>query len=308
MGYFAIILAALIWGLLAHVDRFLVNEKGNSHTNNVKALIIFSTLIAGGAMLIIKLATNGFQWPSLPLVPILLSIGAALFYIGYTFLQLSAYSNNDASVVIAFNQLSPVFTYAAALIFLGESLTLQQIIGAVIVIIATLFLVVDFDKKDQKGKHKVRALLLMLSALVCFTIYSLLLDQANAIGDYNANMIYFQVGTILPGLVFICIKSFRRTFIDRIRTNGKKYLTLNIFNEVGNSTAVLLRSFAIMFIPLALLDTLDLMGMAIFTLIFGFLGTKLLPKFFDEDLSRTAVLQKLVCISVSLVGVVIIFL
>lgn len=308
MGFAALILATLLWGLLAHVDRFLVNEKGESSVDNVKALMIFSTLIAGGAMLLIRIALNGFQWPEQALAPILLSVGAALVYIMYTFLTLCAYIDNDASIVIAFVQLSPVFTYVAALIFLGESLTLQQIIGSVIVVAATIALTVDFNKKDQKGKHKTRALLLILVALVCFAVYSLLLDRANEIGDYSTNMLWFQVGTVIPGVILICLKTFRQNFFKRIQRNGKRYLTLNIMNEIGNSTAVMLRSFAIMFMPLALLDTLDVMGVAIFTLLFGFAGTKLWPKFFDEDMSRSAVLQKVICIAISLVGVAIIFI
>lgn len=308
MGYLAILGATMLWGLLAHVDRFLVNEKGNSSKDNIRALMIFSTLIAGCAMLLIQLALNGFRLPEFNLIPTLLTIAAASFYILFTYLELNAFADNDASVVVAFSQLSPVFSYAAALILLDEALSLQQIIGGIIVIIATIVLVIDFDKTDQKGEHKGRALLFILLALIAFTIYSLLLDRANSIGDYSANMIYFQIGTILPGIAFVFQRKFRDSFTRKIKRNGRKYLMLNIMNEIGNSTAVALRSFAIMFLPLALLDTLDVMGVASFTLLFGLLGTKFLPKFFDEDLSRSAIIQKVSCITLSLVGIAIIFL
>lgn len=307
-GFVSIVLATLIWGLLAHVDCFLVNEKGNSSVNNIKALMIFSTLVAGGAMLVIKLALSGFRWPEFSLVPALLSIAAAFAYIMFTYLELCAFADNDASIVVAFSQLSPVFSYVAALLFLGENLTFQQVTGSIVVVIATLFLTADFSKKDQNRQHKVRALILMIMALVCFTAYSLLVDYANEIGDYDATVLWFQVGTVIPGLILICLKSFRQSFVKRIKKNGKRYLTINVMNEVGNSTAVMLRSFAIMFMPLALLDTLDVMGVAIFTLLFGFAGTKMWPKFFDEDMSRSAVLQKVVCIAISLIGVAIIFI
>lgn len=308
MGLLALLGATLLWGLLAHVDRFLVNEDDDSSSDNIRALMIFSTLIAGGVMLLIRLAFSGFRLPEFNLISMTLSIVAALFYILFTYLELHAFADNDASVVIAFSQLSPVFSYIAAFFFLSETLGIQQVIGAIIVIVATILLTVDLDKSDQKGQHKGRALLFMLLALASFTIYSILLDKANLAGDYSANMIYFQIGTILPGIIFVCQRKFRHSFARKIKTHGRRYLALNIMNEVGNSTAVALRSFALMFLPLALLDTLDVMGVACFTLLFGFLGTKLLPTFFAEDLSRRVVIQKVSCIILSLVGVVIIFL
>lgn len=308
MGWLAIIGATLLWGLLAHVDRFLVNEDGESSRDNIRALMIFSTLVAGSAMLIIRLAFSGFQLPSFSLAPLLLTLASAVFYIIFTFLELHAFADNDASVVVTFSQLSPVFSYVAAYFFFGETLSLRQIIGAIIVIIATILLTVDFDKTDQKGQHKGRALAYILLALVSSTVYSVLIDRANIIGDYSANMFYFQIGTILPGLFFICQKKFRHSFIHRIKQNGRKYLALNIMNEIGNSTAVVLRNFAIMFLPLALLDTIDAMGVACFTLFFGLLGTKFLPNFFDEDISRRAIIQKISCVALSIIGVIIIFL
>ena len=101
---------------------------------------------------------------------------------------------------------------------------------------------------------------------------------------------------LILGIILICIKSFRTTFIKSIKTNGKKYFSLNLTNEVINLIANLLVNLANVTIPLALANVLNGFQGA-FVFILGVIGVKLLPKYFKENMSKRIVIQ--ICISKS---------
>ena len=84
----------------------------------------------------------------------------------------------------------------------------------------------------------------------------------------------------------------------------KTYLTLNTTNEVINLVANLLVNFANLTIPIALANVLNgLQGTFVFIL--GVLGTIFLPKYFKENLSKDIVYQKVFCIILGIIGLIV---
>lgn len=106
------------------------------------------------------------------------------------------------------------------------------------------------------------------------------------------------------GIVLLLLKSFRIPFVNAIKKNGKRYLILNTTNEVINLTANLLVNYANLLIPIALVNVLNGFQGA-FAFILGIIGTLLLPKYIKEDLSKRVVIQKIVCIILGIIGLVI---
>ena len=140
-----------------------------------------------------------------------------------------------------------------------------------------------------------------------YAIYFILFDVAIRNSSYNSCAFWYQVGFILLGIFLMCIKSYRTTFIRAIKTNGKKYFSLNITNEVLNLIANLLVNFANLTIPIALANVLNgFQGAFVFVL--GVIGVKLLPKYFKEDLTKNIVIQKVSCIMLSVMGLIVMFM
>ena len=147
----------------------------------------------------------------------------------------------------------------------------------------------------------------MILSSLCFAIYFILFDVAIRNSAYNSCAFWYQVGLLLIGVILMCIKSYRITFINAIKTNGKRYFPLNIANEVINLIANLLINYANLAIPIALANVLNgFQGTFVFLL--GILGVKLLPKYFKEDLTKNIVLQKVTCIVLSVVGLIVMFM
>lgn len=297
------IFASFLWGITNHIDKFMINGVDESGSS-LKTLLVFSTLVAGLVFTPVWLVISNFS-VSISMVSLISVLLASAIYILATYFYFIALEKNDASIVVVMFQLIPVFSYIISLIFFKENLTMQQIIGSIIIILSAVIISFDFEEKNNKSKFK--ALVLMTLSSLCYAIYFILFDVAIRNSSYNSCAFWYQVGFLLLGIILICIKSYRKTFVKAIKTNGKKYFSLNITNEVLNLIANLLVNFANLTIPIALANVLNGFQGA-FVFILGILGVKLLPKYFKEDLTKKIVFQKVSCIVLSIVGLIIMFI
>ena len=302
---FAVVLtifASFLWGITNHIDKFMISgidESGSS----VKTLLVFSTLVAGIVLSPIWLIISKFSIgiSNISLLCVLLS---SFVYILATFFYFKALEKNDASIVVVMFQLIPVFSYILALIFFKENLALQQIIGSILIILSAVLISFDFEERNNKSKWL--ALILMALSSLLYATYFFLFDIGIRNSSYNSCAFWLQIGFLIQGIILICFKNYRSTFIKAIKNNGQKYFSLNITNEVINLIANLLVNFANVTIPLALVNVLNGFQGA-FVFILGFIGVKLLPKYFKENISKKIVVQKVSCIIISIVGLIIMF-
>ena len=293
-------LAAIFWGITNHIDKYLlvgIDENGS----NLKVLLIFSTFIAG-------LILTPFWFLLSPTINIntisLISVfTASVIYILGTVFFFKAMEENDASVVVILSELIPVFDYILALILFKEHLTFHQIIGSIIIIIAAIIISFDFNEKNNRKMYK--ALLLMTISSLLYAIYFIFFDIAIRNSSYYSCAFWYQIGLLIIGLVLLCIRTFRQPFLNAIKKNGKKYFTLNATNEVLNLLANLLINLANLAAPIALVTVIEngLQGMFVF--IIGILGTMIFPKYIKEDLSKRVVIQKVLCIILGIIGLII---
>ena len=302
---FAVVLtifASFLWGITNHIDKFMISgidESGSS----VKTLLVFSTLVAGIILSPIWLIVSKFSIgiSNISFICVLLS---SFIYILATYFYFKALEKNDASIVVVMFQLIPVFSYILALIFFKENLVLQQIIGSILIILSAVL--ISFDFEERNNKRKWLALILMTLSSLLYATYFFLFDIGIRNSSYNSCAFWLQIGFLIQGIILICFKSYRLTFIKAIKNNGQKYISLNITNEVINLIANLLVNFANVTIPLALANVLNGFQGA-FVFILGVIGVKLLPKYFKENISKKIVVQKIICIIISIVGLIIMF-
>ncbi|MBR6252234.1 MAG: DMT family transporter [Clostridia bacterium] len=296
------ILASLLWAITNHIDKFLIDgidESGSS----IKTLLVFSTLIAGMVLSPIWLIASNFS-VSIGTISLICVLLASVVYILATLFYFKALEKNDASIIVVMFQMIPVFSYILALIFFKENLTVKQIVGSIIIIISAVLISFNFEEKNNKSKWL--ALVLMTISSLFYSTYFFLFDIAIRNGEYNSCAFWYQIGFLIIGLILMCIKSFRTTFIKAIKTNGKKYFSLNLTNEAINLIANLMVNFANVTIPLALASVLTGFQGA-FAFILGAIGIKLLPKYFKEDLRKRVVFQKIGCIVLSIIGLIVMF-
>lgn len=297
------IIASFLWGVTNHIDKFMISSVSESG-NSVKTLLVFSTLVAGLVFAPFWLIFSKFS-VSISMISLISIFLAGLMYLLATYLYFKALENNDASIVVIMFQLIPVFSYIISLIFFKENLTIQQIIGSLIIILSAIIISFDFEEKNKESKFK--ALILMILSSLFFAIYFILFDVSIRNSPYNSCVFWYQIGIALIGIVLMSMKSFRTTFLSAVKTNGKRYFSLNLLNEIINLIANALVNFANLTIPIALANVLNGFQ-GVFVFILGAIGVKLLPKYFKENLTKKIVFQKVSCIVLSIVGLIVMFI
>ena len=294
------IFAAFLWAITNHIDKYMITGI-NNNKNNLKVLLIFSTLVAGIVLIPFWLIFSNFMVSisSISLISVLI---ASFIYIIATVLYYKALEKNDTSIVVVMLQMIPVFSYLLALILFKENLTINQIIGSIIIIFSAIMISFDFNEKNNKNRFK--ALVLMILASLFYAIYFILFDVAIRNSSYYSCAFWYQIGFLFMGVLLLCIKSFREPFVKAIKKNGKSYLLLNTTNEVINLIANLLVNYANLIIPIALVNVLNGFEGA-FAFILGIIGTYLIPKYIKEDLSKKVIIQRVLCIIVGILGLII---
>lgn len=297
------LIASFLWAATSHIDKYLLCKIDNSATS-IKTLMVFSTFVAGVVVSPIWLIINKFQ-VKIGIVPLLITFLAAIIYVLSTYLYFKALEKNDASIIIVMFQLIPVFSYILGLIFFGESLSLNQIIGGLIIISSAI--IISFDFSEKSDKSKLMALIIMTISSILCSVYYILFEVAMRNSSYNSVMFWYQIGLLVFGIVLLFLKDYRKDFVNMIKTNGKKFVSINVVNEGINLVAHFMVNFANLTIPLALANVLNGFQGA-FVFLIGAIGMMILPKVFSEDLSKKVVLQKVGCIILGIVGMAIMFL
>ena len=294
------ILAAFLWGVTNHIDKFMVSGI-DSGKDSIKVLLVFSTFVAGIILTPVWLILSKFNI-GISLASLISIFAAAVVYIIAVTLYFKAMEKNDASVVVVMFQMIPVFSYIMALILFKENLTLKQIIGSLIILLSAIL--ISFNFNGRNNKKKLKALILMtLSSFLC-AVYFILFDIGLRNSSYYSCVFWYQIGLLIIGIALLCIKTYRVPFKKAVKNNGKRYLFLNISNEVINLIANALVNFANLTVPIALVNVLTGLQGA-FAFILGVLGTIFIPKYIKEDLSKKVVIQKVACIILSIIGLIV---
>lgn len=302
---FAVIItltASFLWAITNHIDKYMLCNIDSS-TSNVKTLLLFSSLVAGIVLSPIWLFISKFQI-QIDIIPLIFVFIAAILYLLATYFYFKALEKNDASIVVVMFQLIPVFSYIFSLLFFEENLNTNEIIGALIIISSAVIISFDFSKSSSKNKFI--ALILMTVSSLLYSLYFICFDFAMRNGSYNSVAFWYQIGLFLVGIVLISIKSFRVAFIKMLKNNGKKFISLNVTNEILNLVANLMVNFANLTIPLALANTLNGFQGA-FCFIIGVIGVTIFPRIFSEELNKKIVIQKIISIILGIIGLVVMF-
>jgi hypothetical protein len=136
---------------------------------------------------------------------------------------------------------------------------------------------------------------------------STLIFKAFAIKDeFWATTFWMFAGEALFGLGFLCLGSYRRQFLHLLHTNGGALIAINASNELINLGGGLANRFALIFAPLAVVQTIG-STTTLFVFLIGVLLTLVAPSISRENLSAREFVQKgiaavLVAIGVALVS------
>lgn len=289
-------LAPLLWAFSNFIDKYLVEKH---FKGGIGSLFLYSSIIIP-AILCLLIFVFKPEVLEMNLVPAILMGINGIIYITYLLPYYKALDKADASSVVPIFQSIPVFTYILALFVLGEALTQTQIIASTMILAGAVGISLKFEGKKIKFKFDVVMLMLLASLMV--SINSVLFKFFALDFDYWTVFFWECVGILIFGIfLFIFANKYRREFISSLKKNGSRVLSLNALNEIIDIIAIMVFSYAWLLAPIALVSVIN--GFQpFFVFILGIILTLFFPKIIKEDISKGAILQKIVFIGLMIWG------
>lgn len=296
----AAIVAPLCFALVNISDSYLVK-----HVAPIKALFLFSglfTFIVAIVFLFISLST-GIQI-ILPISTILILLVSGVLEFGWLWFYLKALDNEEVPVssIIPFFQLIGVFIYILGIIFLDERLALDNLFYAFLVLLGGALLTIDFKefkfRAREAGLMSIAALIIALGSVFFKT------QAMDDLSLFPTAMFWMSLGMAITALVcYIVLPSFRKELHDTMQENRKSKTTiaLNISNEVFNALGLVAVMYASLKIQIAQVYAVGSLQY-LYVFLIGVIGTLLLPKIFNENLSKASLIPKIIAIALMILG------
>lgn len=301
--FFIALLAPLLWAFTNHIDKLLLEKYFGD--NGVGTLMIFSSMI-GIVMLPVFFFINPDIF-NIGLQNALILLLGGVIAASVLWLYFEALKDEEASIVVVFYQLIPVFAYLFGYIILGEVLTQLELIAMAVIILGTLVVSVEIDAENNfRLRRKTIYLMTLAAALSAFE--SVIFKFVAVQEDLWISLFWDNAGLGVVGIMlFIFIAHYRKDFLKTLRSKSFPILSLNGLNEGLYVSGNVLFAYTFLLAPVALVLLMNAYQ-PLFVFAIGVILTLFFPKLGAESLTIRNISQKLVAIAIVGIGTYLLFL
>lgn len=295
--FFLAIIGPFFYSMTNHIDKILLEKYFKD--GGVGTLILFSSLLSGIALPFLFLADSSVFHVGLVNMSILAVSG--VLNVAILWLYFLALKDDEASIVIVFYQLVPLFGVVLGYFVLGEVLTQLQFIAMAIIILGTT--IISFEIDDENNfKLRRMTIILMTTASFLWALESVLFKFVALEENVLRSLFWEHMMLLLVGIiVFFCVRSYRTHFLTAIKSNSFGIISLNVLNESLYTAGNFVFAFAYILAPIALV-LLANSFQPIFVFSIGVFMTLFFPKLITEKIEVKHVTQKLLAIIITGVG------
>lgn len=291
------IIPPVLWSIVNHMDKYLLSR--SRHHSPVNVLMVYSTLFSAIVIPILfffsysELLTSSHQ-------VITQIVGGVLLTFSIYF-YLLALNSDETSVVIPFALLVPVFGFVFAYILLGETLTAKQLFSSLLIIFGALILSLEFNEENRfKVKHKVLWFMVLCAAFQA--AQETLFKYVTIENSFVVSIFWLHIGILLYGITLLFInRGLLSQFKESVKVNGRLMFGVNFFSEGISAIAYIVRDYATLLAPIAVIMALNGYQPA-FVFIIGIILTIFFPKFAEEKIKLRHLLHKSTAIAVMILG------
>jgi drug/metabolite transporter (DMT)-like permease len=275
----------VLWAASTHIDKYLVDRYFQN--SDTAVLMVFTALIG-----VVMLPFIWYFQPGVLAIPpgsIAVMTGVGVLYMGAMLFYLRAIQSEEASVVAPFFQVSTIFTFILAYLFLHERMGWVRIAGGLLIVVGAMLL--SLDASLQFRGVKLRFAALMLACSFVMSVSSVLFKYFAVHDDYWITTFWTFVGEALFGVAILAIPHYLRQFLSLFRKSPGAVTAVNGANELINLGGGLAVRYAYLSAPVALVSAIS-STTTLFVFAFGILLTLFIPRLGREDLSRRNLVQK----------------
>jgi len=306
MAWFFIALAApIMWALVNIFDKFLVSKFSQKEKERSSGgLVLFSSFIGIFIAFLIWIFVSNVS--NIPTLDKLLLMFTGVLTIIWIVMYLFTLETEDVSVVIPWFLTVPVFGFVLGFIFLGETLSFQQIIGSLVVLFGAVIASLDFSLEGKKFRWKPVLYMLIASFLVALS--GIIFKYVTVENNFWISSFWEYIGLGLSGLViFLFVPSYRSQFVRMNRTGGRTIFFVNVLTEFMTISGNLLTNFALLLAPVAMVYLVGSFQPA-FVLFMTLLCTKFWPHVAKENLNKHVLFPRITAMGIIIIGSIILFM
>ena len=290
----------VLWAVSTHIDKYLV-DRFFKHSDTA-VLMVFTALLGLVMLPFIAMFEHGLFASSTRDIAVMVVSG--ILYMGAMLFYLRAIQEEEASVVAPLFQLSTLFTFALAYLFLHETLSWKEGGGAALIVGGVLSLSVD--RSFRLRKFSTRLVVTMAVATFVLALSSVAFKFFAVRDRFWVTTFWIYAGEGLFGLGILAVPHYRRQFFALFARNPGAMLAINGANELITLAGGLTVRAASLLAPVALVSAVS-STTTLLVFLFGIVLTLVAPKLGHEDLSTRALIQKgvgaaLVAVGVALLG------
>lgn len=295
--FFIALIGPLLYATTNYIDKVLLEKYFKK--GGVGTILLLSSLISVFILPFIFLVDKTVF--NVDLIKILVLAVVGILNVLVLWCYLIALKDEEASIVVVFYQLVPVFGTILSYFILGEVLTNMQLISMAVIILGTTIISFEIDT-ENKFKLRRKTILPMLVAGFSWALGGVLF-KAVALEENLWRSLFWEhlMMTIVGILIFIFIRSYRENFLLAIRSNSKGILSLNLINEGLYISGNVIIAFTYLLAPIGLV-LLTESFQPIFVFVIGLFLTIFFPKITTEKIHTKHVLQKILAICITGIG------
>ena len=300
--FFIALVGTFFYACTNHLDKIVLEKyfKGG-----IGALFLFSALFSVLALPFLFLVDRSVLEVTLNNILILAIV--AIFHLLVLWFYLIALEHDEASTVIIFYQLVPVFACVLGYLILGETLTRLQLIAMALVILGSTIISFEIDI-DNRFKLRQKVILPMLAAAFFWAAGDTLLKMVSLQENVVRSLFWENLTLFIAGIViFIFVRSYRENFLLALKNNSKTILSFNLLNEGLYVSGNIIFAFAYIMAPVSLVLLTDSFQ-PIFAMIIGIFLTIFFPKISVEKIGAKHLWPKIIAICITGIGTYLLFL
>lgn len=295
------IVPPIIFALVNHADKYLLSK--TKYHSSVNVLMVYSTMFSFVVIPFLFYFARAELF--LNTLQVCIQIVGGILLALSVYFYLIALNKDEASVVVSFFLLVPVFGFIFSYFVLGEILTQNQVIACLLIIAGATVLSLEFEEERKfKVKHGVLFFMLLCTSFQAAqeTLFKLVTIE----NSLTVSLFWLHAGIAICGLVLILVKKeLFSTFLHSVRLNGAKIFGVNFFSEAATAIAYMIREYAALLVPITIIMALN--GyQPVFVFILGTLLTILSPKLVHEKIKPLHLVHKGIAIAVILSGTILV--
>lgn len=291
------IAAPAVYTIVNFIDKYIVSKQ----VKDYRGMPIYGTIVGFIIGTIFWIATG---FPTLDLKDTIIVLLTGVLTIWGAYFYFEAMASDEASKLILWFQMTPVFILIMASIFLRETLSFQQLFGFLIVLSSVIAVSLE---NGVGGFRLSRNFLLIMLVNLMWGAGAILIKFAIGANSFSKILSYESWGLGLGGLIlYLFVPHIRNAFLESFRKVSKTVLTVMFINEGFFVIAKSLTFFAYSLGPASLVSIVG-STQVFFGILYGYVLTIFLPKIIKEDISREKLTKKIFFAILSFLGLWLVF-